>query len=65
MFQSCYLPVKIFKFDIMVKNSDLRTAAAVAQFNESYPYLITVSQKPEHKTCTNELKHYVKKYNLK
>ena len=27
--------------------------------------LITVSQKLEHKTCTDELKRYVKKYNLK
>ena len=47
------------------ESSDLRTAAAVAQFNESYPYLITVCQKLEHKTCTDELKRYVKKYNLK
>ena len=44
------------------ESSNLRTAAAVA---ESYPYLITVSQKLEHKTCTDELKRYVKKYNLK
>ena len=47
------------------ESSDLRTAAAVSQFNESYPYLITVSQKLEHKLCTDELKRYVKKYNLK
>ena len=29
------------------------------------PYLITVSQKLKHKTCSDELKRYVKKYNLK
>ena len=47
------------------ESSDLKTAAAVAQFNELYPYLITVSQKLEHKNCTDELKRYVKKYSLK
>ena len=53
------------RFYFSGESSDLRTAAAVPQFNESYPYLITVSQKLEHKTCTDELKRYVKKYNLK
>ena len=47
------------------ESSDVRTATAVAKFNEWYPYLITVSQKLEHKNCTGELKRYVKKYNLK
>ena len=41
-------------------SSHLRTVAGVAQFNESYPYLITVSQKLEHKTCSDELKRCVK-----
>ena len=55
------------RFYVSSESSDLGTATAVpvAQFNESYPYLITVSQKLEHKTCTNELKRCVKKYNLK
>lgn len=47
------------------ESSDFRTAAAVAQFNESYPYLISVSQKLEHKTCIDELRRYVAKYNFK
>ena len=49
-----------FRFYGSSESSDLRTAAAVAQLNESYPYLITVSQKLEHKTCTDELKRFVK-----
>ena len=45
------LPLKNLKirFYGSSERSDLRTPAAVAQFNESYPYLVTVSQKLEHK----------------
>ena len=47
------------------ESSDFRTAAAVAQFNDKYSYLLAVSEELRHKTSEDILKKYALKYNLR
>ena len=45
------------------ESSDFRTAAAVAQFNDKYSYLLAVSEKLRYKTGEYIMKTYALKYN--
>ena len=47
------------------KSNDFRTAAGVAQCNESHSYLVSVSETLGHTTCADLLGHYVGKKNVK
>ena len=46
-------------------SNDFRTAAGVAQFNESHSYLVSVSETLSHTTCADLLGHYVGRKNVK
>ena len=46
-------------------SNDFRTAAGVAQFNESHSYLVSVSETLGHTTCVDLLGHYVGRKNDK
>ena len=47
------------------ESNDFRTAAGVAQFNESHSYLVSVSETLGHTTCADLLGHYVGRKNVK
>ena len=47
------------------ESNDIRTAAGVAQFNESHSYLVSVSETLGHTTCADLLGHYVGRQNVK
>ena len=47
------------------ESNDFRTAAGVAQFNESHSYLVSVSETLGHTTCADLLGHYVVRKNVK
>ena len=47
------------------ESNDFRTAAGVAQFNESHSYLVSVSVSLGHTTCADLLGHYVGRKNVK
>ena len=44
------------------KSGDFRTAAAVAEFNDKYSYLLAVSEELRHKPSEGIMKKYALKY---